>query len=128
MSIATTTGNPVRKILAILFYPMKVPPFMSPRRPVAASDTIGEEVKVRMSQKTLLLLLGAVAAGTLAWTNLKGEAAKNHDALLELTAIRANDALDRKADHDLLMKVANGVDRLERRAEREDRRNSIINH
>ncbi len=128
MSISATTGNPVRKLVAVLFTPVKFPPLMSPRRSPDAPETLGEDVKVRMSQKTLIFLLAAVASGTLAWTNLKAEASKNHDALLELTALRANDALDRKADHDLLMKVANGVDRLERRADREDRRNSITNH
>ena len=128
MSILTTTGSPVGKIVDSLFMTMKLPRFMSPRKPPASGDTFGESVAVKMSQRTLLLILGACIAATLAWTNLKGEAAKNHELISELTAIRANDALERKADHDLLMRVSEGVDRLERRADREDRRNSQVNH
>ncbi len=119
---------PVRKILAMLFTPVKVPHFMSPRKPPASEETFGENVAVKMSQRTLLLILGASIAATLAWTNLKGDSAKNHELISELTAQRANDAVERKADHDILMRVANGVDRLERRADRDDRRNSITNH
>lgn len=112
----------------MLFLTVKVPHFMSPRKPPASEETFGENVAVKMSQRTLLLILGASIAASLAWSNLKSEASKNHDLILDLTAIRANDAVDRKTDHDILMKVANGVDRLERRADREDRRNSITNH
>lgn len=101
---------------------------MSPRRASDTPTTLGENVAVKMSQRTLLLILGASVAATIAWTNLKAEAGKNHDLIIELTAIRANDALDRKTDHDLLVKVATGVELLQRRAEREDRRNSLNNH
>lgn len=128
MSSLQNSGNAVRKIVAMLFLPVKVPHFMSPRKPPASEETFGENVAVKMSQRTLLLILGAGMAAAIAWTNLKADAAKNHDLISELTAQRANDALDRKADHDILMRVANGVDRLERRADREDRRNSITNH
>ncbi len=106
---------------------------MSPRKaPDSASPfTLGDNVAVKMSQRTLLLILTAGVAAALAWTNLKSETAKNHDLIVDLTAIRANDALARQADHDLLMRVANGVDRLERRADRDDRRANrepVANH
>jgi hypothetical protein len=128
MASAKNTDNAVEKTLAPLFMTMKLPRFMSPRKPPASGETFGESVAVKMSQRTLLLILGTCIAATLAWTNLKGEASKNHELITELTAIRANDALERKADHDLLMRVADGVERLERRADREDRRNSQVNH
>lgn len=128
MSSPQNSGNAVRKALAILFTPVKVPHFMSPRKPLASDETFGETVAVKMSQRTLLLILGACIAATLAWTNLKGEASKNHELIVELSAQRANDALERKTDHDLLVKAATGIEQLQRRADREDRRNSIINH
>ncbi len=127
MSSLQTSENPVRKILAMLFSPMKVP-FMSPRKPPASEETFGENVAVKMSQRTLLLILGASIAATLAWTNLKGEAAKNHELISELTAQRANDAVVRQTDHDLLVKAVTGIELLQRRADREDRRNSLTNH
>ena len=88
----------------------------------------GDNVAVKMSQRTLVLILTASVAAALAWSNLKGEAAKNHDLISELTAMRASDAVDRRADHDLLVKAVAGVEQLQRRAEREDRRNSLTNH
>jgi hypothetical protein len=101
---------------------VKLPKFMSPRQTRDTAPTFGENVAVKMSQRTLLLILGAAVAGTLAWNNLKGEASKNHDLIMELTAVRANDAIERKADHDLLVRVASGVELLQRKAERDERR------
>ncbi len=128
MASHPTTGSPVHNLVDLLFTPVKIPQFMSPRRLRENVETFGENVAVKMSQRTLLLILGASIAATLAWTNLKSEASKNHDLILDLTAVRASDVIDRKADHDLLMRVAEGVERLERRADREDRRNSQNNH
>lgn len=123
MSSSQNGRFPVRKILAYLFMTVKLPRFMSARKSSDPEPTFGENVAVKMSQRTLLLILGGCIAATLAWTNLKGEAGKNHDLIVELTAQRANDSLERKADHDLLVKAVTGIDLLQRRAEREDRRN-----
>lgn len=98
-------------------------PFM-PKAPRERAEplTLGEDVAIKMSQRTLLVILGTVVAAVLAWTNLKGDAEKNHDAIIALTAARQMDVVERKADRDLLVNVQKGVEALQRRAEWQDRR------
>lgn len=87
-------------------------------------NTFGEDVAVKMSQRTLLLILGATVAAVLAWTDLKSDAKDNRSAVAELVTLRAADVLTAKSDHDLLVSVAKGVENLQRRAEWQDRRDS----
>lgn len=97
-------------------------PFVKPPRRDTPPMTFGEDVAIRMSQRTLFLILGTVVAAVLAWTNLKSDAARNHDAILELAAARQMDVIERKADRELLANVQKGVEALQRRAEWQDRK------
>lgn len=121
MATTATTGIPVRHLFAFLFTPMKMP-FVKPLRRDTPPMTFGEDVAIRMSQRTLFLILGTVVAAVLAWTNLKSDALRNHEAILELTSLRQLDLVDRKADRDVLANVQKGIEALQRRAEWQDRK------
>lgn len=84
--------------------------------------TFGEDKAVRMSQKTLLFILGVTGAAVGGWFTLKMEIRDNQRAVQDLVNLRATDVATQKADHDLLVSVAKGVDNLQRRAEWQDRR------
>ncbi len=124
MSTARSTGIPVHPRLAFLFRDVKMP-FM-PRVPSNRETplTFGEDVAVKMSQRTLVLILVTTATAVLAWANLKSDYRENHAAIQDLVAIRAADSAAQKADHDLLVAAVKGIERLERRADWQDRRDS----
>ncbi len=95
--------------------------FVSPKKSDPRPMTFGEDVAVKMSQRTLLVILGAVVAVTLAWANLKSEIDKLHEA-------QASAVMERQADHVILEQVQKGVDSLQRRAEWQDRRDNRSAH
>lgn len=123
MSTGATTGIPVRHSIAFLFKPVKNPfmPRLAPRER-DTPNTFGEDIAVKMSQRTLFLILLSTVAAALAWANLKSDASKNHDAIQDLVAVRLSDLAERKADRDVMMQVKQTVDNLQRRAEWQDRR------
>jgi len=77
--------------------------------------TFGEDVATKMSQRTLILILGTALAVGAAYADLKSDAKNDHKTIESMVAARA-------FDHDLLVKVAAGVDQLQRKAERDERR------
>ena len=85
-----------------------------------APFTFGESVAVKMSQRTLLLILGAMIAVGVAYADLKSDVKNANATVADLVATKAS-------DHDLLVKVATGVELLQRQADRQllwDNRNT----
>ena len=73
--------------------------------------TFGEDVAVKMSQRTLFLILAALIAATLAWADLKSDAKANGTAIASLAA-----------DHDVLVRLAVGVEQLQKQIDRQERK------
>lgn len=96
-------------------------PFMRPPRPRPEDMTLGDNVAMKMSQRTLVMILAVAVAVGAAYADLKSDSKKDHAAVQELIATK-------QADHDLLQRVATGVELLQRQADRAERRNSITNH
>jgi hypothetical protein len=112
MSNPATTGNPVQTTVAAMFKPVHLPRFMKHRSP-DSPPTFGDEVAVKMSQRTLIIILGATIAAGIAYADLKRDANADHETVVELVA-------QHHADHDLLVKVSTGVELLQRKADRAD--------
>lgn len=79
--------------------------------------TIGDEVAVKLSQRTLVLILGVALTAGAAYADLKSDARTNRDAIKEMQVQRA-------LDHDVLIKVATGVEQLQRSDARRDFRDA----
>ncbi len=79
--------------------------------------TIGDEVAVKLSQRTLILILGVALAAGGAYADLKSDARTNRDLVKEMEVQRA-------LDHDVLTKVAVGVEQLQRESTRRDYRDA----
>ena len=79
--------------------------------------TIGEEVAVKLSQRTLVLILGVAVAAGAAYADLKSDAKTSRDLVKEMEVQRA-------LDHDLLTRVAAGVEQLQRESARRDYRDT----
>lgn len=82
---------------------------------------LGDSVAMKMSQRTLVIILTMALAVGAAYADLKSDSKKDHAAVVELITAK-------QADHDLLVRVATGVELLQRQADRAERRNSITNH
>jgi len=70
-----------------------------------------EDGRVITNQRTLIVILGAVAAAALAYADLKGDVKTHTKALEELRVTTA-------ADHDAITKIQSGIDYLVRARER----------
>ncbi len=107
------TGIPVRRHwFAFLFHDMKMP-FVSPKKTHTPPLTFGEDVAVKMSQRTLVLILAALIAATLAWADLKSDARANGNAIASLAA-----------DHDVLVRLTVGVEQIQKQIDRQERKSS----
>jgi len=97
---------------------MKKPFFMTHIRGTHGEHlTIGDEVAVKMSQRTLIYILGVALAAGVAYADLKSDARTNSETVKEISVARA-------LDHDVLIKVATGVEQLQRSDARRDFRDT----
>lgn len=96
-------------------------PFMRHSHPRTEDMTLGDNVAMKMSQRTLVMILAVTLAVGAAYADLKSDSKKDHAAVVELITAK-------QADHDLLVRVAAGVELLQRQADRAERRNSLTNH
>lgn len=101
----------------LLFSPLRKLPSFVKHKGFQAEEplTFGESQALKMSQRTLILILGATAAAGIGYAKITYDSNKDHDTVVELVAQRAS-------DHDLLVRVSTNLELLQRQIERDDRR------
>lgn len=79
------------------------------------TPTVSEDTRVRLSIKTLMAIIGAVAIGVAAWYSLKADVASHNAQLAAIQAMQAGDHDALKVQGTLIHQQGLVLERIERK-------------